>query len=132
MSQVRRIVMVGHCASDAWAIKIAVERAAPGVAIESVSSFEVLGKLDLSGCLLLINRVLPAGYPVSMGVDLIRRLGRDEHPPRMLLVSNLPDAQRQAEQAGALPGFGKDDLLSEKARDRIRAATGLPTAASSR
>ncbi|MDD4891986.1 MAG: hypothetical protein PHU85_18860 [Phycisphaerae bacterium] len=122
---IKRIVLVGHCAADAWMLKLASERAAPGLPVETVGDFKALEAIDLPSSLLLVNRVLSFGYPVSMGVDLIRQLHARPQPPRMLLISDQPDAQRQAEAAGAVPGFGKAELLTEKASRHLRSAAGI-------
>mgnify|MGYP006968446762 CR=1 FL=1 len=45
-----------------------------------------------------------------------------------MLISGYSDAQREAVKAGAVPGFGKDDLRSEVAAERIAAALGVEPA----
>jgi hypothetical protein len=39
-----------------------------------------------------------------------------------VLISNFPEAQVAAEEAGALPGFGKKDVRAESAERSIRSA----------
>jgi CheY-like chemotaxis protein len=58
----------------------------------------------------LVNRVLDADG--SSGLELIRALKAEEQlrDVPVLLVSNYEDAQAQAVQAGAVPGFGKAEL----------------------
>ena len=41
---------------------------------------------------------------------------------KMMLVSNYPDAQAEAIAAGALPGFGKRELGSERVTKLLREA----------
>jgi hypothetical protein len=41
-----------------------------------------------------------------------------------MLVSNLDDAQREAEEAGALPGFGKADLGTLSAVEKLAPVLG--------
>jgi CheY-like chemotaxis protein len=124
MPDIKQIVLVGHCAADAYMLEFAIDRAAPGTPVQSVGDMQTLDKLDLSACLLLINRVLSFSYPVTTGVELIAQLRSRPTPPAMMLISDSPDAQQSAEAAGACPGFGKSELMSEKAADRLRAALG--------
>ncbi len=42
-----------------------------------------------------------------------------------MLVSNYADAQKEAVEAGALPGFGKADLGDGQTHERLRNALGL-------
>jgi CheY-like chemotaxis protein len=125
MSKPRQIVLVGHCAADVFSLKLVIEQAAPGVTVQNVNDMRALEKLPLADCLLLVNRKLSWGFSVSDGVELIRQLRQRADAPAAMLISNLPDAQAQAEQAGALPGFGKAELAGEKARRRLQAALGL-------
>lgn len=70
--------------------------------------------------LLLVNRVLEPGFAEdSSGIALIRKLAALPNPPRMILVSNYEDAQAQAVEAGALPGFGKAQLGKPETRQRL-------------
>jgi CheY-like chemotaxis protein len=60
--------------------------------------------------LVLVNRVFDADG--SSGLELIRTLKADEalKAVPVMLVSNYDDAQAQAAEVGALPGFGKSAL----------------------
>jgi CheY-like chemotaxis protein len=71
--------------------------------------------------LILFNRVIDGGFDEPDGVGIIRRL-RKQHPGvKMMLVSNYPEAQAAAVAAGALPGFGKADIGTAKARTALEA-----------
>lgn len=120
-----QVVLVGHCAADVWSLKIVVEQAVPGVAVQSVNDMNAIDNLDLAGCLLLVNRTLPRAFPISDGVELIRKLKQRSPAPAAMLISNFPEAQAQAEEAGALPGFGKAELHTDKAKVRLRTALGV-------
>jgi DNA-binding response OmpR family regulator len=79
------------------------------VAAESVDqAMELLaaGGVDL----VLVNREL--AFEDSSGMDLIRRMKEAGNPTPVMLVSDKPDAQQQAEAAGAVHGFGKSQLES--------------------
>jgi DNA-binding NarL/FixJ family response regulator len=63
--------------------------------------------------------VLEIGFDDSDGVGLLRRV-KAEHPEQnVLMVSNFDETQREAQAAGALPGFGKREIGSDKVRQRI-------------
>lgn len=135
-----KVLLVGHCGPDAHMLAAAVRRAAPGADVQAANDPQGLAAALAGASLVLVNRVLDAGFGGS-GVDLIRSLanggaegsrleagvptGRTEAGVPALLISNYDDAQREAEDAGALPGFGKRDVMSDVARQRIRAALGL-------
>jgi two-component system, chemotaxis family, chemotaxis protein CheY len=70
--------------------------------------------------LVLVNRVLDANG--ASGLEFIRlrkNEGALKQPP-MMLVSNFEEAQREALQAGALPGFGKSALGQPAMLGRVR------------
>ncbi|MGB0767835.1 MAG: hypothetical protein ACPGYV_09000, partial [Phycisphaeraceae bacterium] len=43
----------------------------------------------------------------------------DASAARMMLISDYPEAQQAAVEAGALPGFGKSHIADAKTRQRI-------------
>ncbi len=64
------------------------------------------GEFDL----VLVNRIFDGDG--SKGIELIRAIKADPHLARtpVMLVSNYAEAQAEAKELGALPGFGKGDL----------------------
>lgn len=120
------VVLVGHCGPDSWMLKSVVGRALPGANIAFASDHAATIQAAASANLLLINRVLDGEFEDLSGIALIDTL-RDLPTRRaaLMLVSNLPDAQTQAEAAGAAPGFGKSNAGSPLAADRIRHAAKL-------
>ena len=124
MSNTSRIVLVGHCGFDSASIQRAASHAAPNATVTRVNDQSSLGKAATPDALLLINRVLDGSFSADDGIALIEQLAQS-HPdaaPRMMLISNYEDAQRDAVAAGALQGFGKADLGDDTATDRIRNA----------
>jgi DNA-binding NarL/FixJ family response regulator len=119
------VLLVGHCGFDSGGLERAVRSAAPDARVEGVNSRKALdAKLD-DASLLLINRQLDGSFGVPMGdhgdgVELIRELAASENAPPCVLISNFDDAQKAAEEAGALPGFGKKDVRAESAARSIR------------
>ncbi len=124
-----RVALVGHCGPDCWTLKSAVNWALPGAQILTIGDESTLtsslGTIDLA----LINRVLDGRFKGESGIALIRRLRADGAAAgiALMLVSNFEEAQRDAEAAGAVPGFGKSDANTEKAKRRMREAVAART-----
>jgi len=74
--------------------------------------------------LILFNRELGYGFEPDTGVEMIRALKQSHPDSRMMLVSNYPDAQAAAADAGALPGFGKREIGSPRVINLLRDAVG--------
>ncbi|MCL4220069.1 MAG: hypothetical protein KJZ65_01740 [Phycisphaerales bacterium] len=115
MSGEARVLLVGHCGPDAFMLRRAVKTALATDQIQLVNSARDLeahmGRADLA----LVNRVLEGDFESESGVELIRaRAGQGKM--RWMLVSNYADAQAQAEEAGALRGFGKSEVNTDKTR----------------
>lgn len=107
-----RILSVGQCSFDHRSIArhlgeaYGAEVTAADTKGQALTSLRA-GEFDL----VLVNRVLDGDG--SSGLDLIRAIKADPGVAGMpvMLVSNYEDAQAEAQDAGALPGFGKADLL---------------------
>jgi hypothetical protein len=125
---VRKVVLVGHCGFDGFGLTRAVKATLPGMAVESVHDAKGLQQHAGSDALLLINRVLDGRFATGSGNELIADLTARPDPPRLMLISNYPDAQARAEADGALPGFGKNELGGPGAADKLRAAAGADPA----
>lgn len=110
-----RILSVGNCSYDHGQLEQLladqdVELAAVDSADEALAA---AGHCQL----VLINRVFDRTG--ESGLELIPRL-REQHPDvPVMLISNYPDAQQAAEQAGALPGFGKSQLGDSSLATRL-------------
>lgn len=115
-------VLVGHCGPDSSFLRSAVASSAPGTKIVSADDQAGLDQILASGpALLLVNRVLDYGFATQEGVTLIAAYRR-QPKVRCMLISNFPEAQTAAEQAGALPGFGKRQIGTPLMRERIQQA----------
>ena len=119
-----RILLVGHCIPDAYAIRSALNSLVPEAQVEFVSREDDLATTAPSS-LLLINRALDGDFEAADGVELIRSLAGDAGHPRMMLITNFPDAQAAAQSAGALPGFSKREMYAAPTKARVRSALGL-------
>ena len=111
MQKAKRVLSVGQCFADHSGITRALRGVfgAETIAVDSArQALEQLRRETFS--LVLVNRVFDADG--SSGLELIRTLKADEQlrTVPVMLVSNYDDAQTQAVQAGAMPGFGKAAL----------------------
>lgn len=70
--------------------------------------------------LVLVNRLLDRDG--SSGLDVIAELHAAQPGLRLMLVSDYPEVQDEAVQAGALRGFGKAALETPETEALIRAA----------
>ena len=116
----KRVLSVGQCGADhggiSWAFRSLGAEVTP--AATQTEALELLGEGAFD--LVLVNRVFDADG--DSGVELIRRIKADEalRATPVLLVSNYADAQRQAVEAGAEPGFGKASLGRPEMLDKVR------------
>lgn len=122
---VKQIFLVGHCGADAMALQLAIKAAANDA--ESLQIRTAVhtddNVLNAGGdTLLLINRQLGNVLRRKTGVDLIAELKQREDAPRMMLISNYEDAQREAEAAGAYPGFGKSEIHKPETKAKLQTA----------
>jgi hypothetical protein len=124
MAQTKRIVLVGQCGIDAYKLQKTLEQVLGDRDIDIVESPQQDGLADVraADALWLVNRKLPAGdFSTDNGVELIRSEKKPDGP-KLMLISDLADAQSDAAQAGALPGFGKGQLFDPIVPERLNAA----------
>lgn len=121
------VLLVGHCGFDSGGLEWAVRSASPEARVESVNNRKALEPKLKEASLLLVNRQLDGSFGVPMGengdgVELVRELSASDDTPPCIVVSNFPEAQQAAVEAGALPGFGKKDVRGDAAVAAIRAS----------
>ena len=106
----KRVVIAGQCGVDGPWVEEFVNSLG-GVEACRVQDEEGLVSALEGGCdLILFNRELVGDFDEEEGVELMKRL-RGEYPGiKMMLVSDRSEAQREAEGAGAVKGFGKAEL----------------------
>lgn len=106
-------ILVGHCGPDMSMLKRTVAKAVPDAAIAVVDD-EASLEASLAGPVVaLVNRVLDGDFSDRSGIDVIRDLAASKRCVA-LLISNFPDAQAAAVQAGGHVGFGKKDLYASQ------------------
>ena len=119
----KTIALVGHCGPDSSFLRMAISGAVPGAKVLMADSeSELDGVLGQTPDLLLFNRVMESGFEERDGVALLKRVKEAKPGQKVLMVSNFAETQTAAEEAGALPGFGKRDVGSAKAKQRIAEA----------
>jgi len=127
----KRVLSVGQCSADQWSIERLVSGRFGAEVIPAHTTREALeylrqGLVDL----VLVNRVFDRDG--GSGLDLITRIKTDAglKAVPVMLVSNYEDAQTQAVERGALPGFGKAALSAPETLDRLGTILGeAPSAA---
>jgi hypothetical protein len=121
----KKVLLVGHCGPDSSFLKLAVKKADPSVRILSADDDGELSKAIADGVdLILFNRELDYGFDQTQGVEMIRMLKQSLPGTAMMLVSNYPESQQAAEQAGALTGFGKREIGSARVTELLQKALG--------
>ena len=117
----QRVLAVGNCNPDHAAIQRMVESGFVAVVERARTLAEARTALEQGRWnLVLVNRI--GEYDGAEGLDLVRHvqtLPEADRPP-IMLISNYPEAQRAAEQAGAVPGFGKAALGAPATLERLR------------
>src|SRR6266550_3331481 len=101
----KKVLLVGHCGPDSSYMRMTVRSAEPGTQVSAADDqAELRQALDAGGIdLILFNRELGYGFDEDQGVDVIRYLKLNYPTLKMMLVSNYPDAQTAAVEAGAIP-----------------------------
>jgi len=117
-----KVLSIGQCGIDGPAIRRRLESDL-AVKVDSADNLdEARQKLQAeSYSLVLVNRELHEDG--SSGIELIGKLSPTTDVP-VMLVSDKPDAQQQAQQQGAVPGFGKAALHDDATLELLRSAIG--------
>jgi two-component system chemotaxis response regulator CheY len=121
-----RVLSVGQCGFDHSSISRFLKQAIEAQVDPADSADEALQALRSDPSrydLVLVNRAFDRG---GSGLDLIRSMREDAKLAEVpvMLVSNHDDAQQQAVELGALPGFGKSDLGDSAVTKRLQDALG--------
>ena len=116
-----KVLSVGQCGCDHRTIASVFKDRLGADVVGASSLAEASRSLETSTFqLVLMNRLLDLDG--SSGLDCIRRIKANPTLSQtpVMLVSNYPDAQREAEELGALPGFGKSNLRSDEVLHRLK------------
>jgi hypothetical protein len=120
----KKVLLVGHCGPDSSYMRMVVRSADASAQVAMADDqAELRQALDGGGIdLILFNRELGYGFDEDQGVDVIRYLKMNYPSLKTMLVSNYPEAQAAAVEAGALAGFGKREIGSKRVVELLREA----------
>jgi hypothetical protein len=124
-ARVKHVVLVGHCSPDSSHLTMVLRAAVPSAKITRVVDDAGVERALKDGAdLLLVNRAMEHGYSEAIGTDYIRKLRTlpGAQNVKMMLISNYPDAQEAAVKEGALPGFGKSNLMTPETKRKLQDA----------
>jgi CheY-like chemotaxis protein len=113
----KKVLSAGQCNFDATQIRGLLEPL--GAKVEECSSAsECKERVKESRYdLILLNRIFDKTG--ESGTDLIETL-KTLSQSTIMLVSNYPEFQNQAQELGAVEGFGKQDIGSPEVQERLR------------
>lgn len=116
----KTVLDVGNCSPDHNAIKKMLV-ANYDVEVLRADQWADTQRILLSKAvdLILVNRKLDIDY--SDGMDILKSLKSDEATRQIpvMLVTNYPEHQQAAVEAGGVYGFGKLELDSPQTRERL-------------
>lgn len=121
----KRVLSVGQCVPDTNSLVRFLTSHFDVDVEESDVEVDTMEKLkDHSYDLVMINRKLDADY--SDGIQLIQKIKQSSEvkPCKLMLVSNFPEYQDEAVQAGAEYGFGKNDYRKPETVSRLKPHLG--------
>jgi CheY-like chemotaxis protein len=119
----KKVLSVGQCSMDHGSISRTLQGAFGADVTPAATADEALSLLRGGGYgLVLVNRVFDSDG--DSGLDFIRRVKAEAPAVPVMLVSNFADAQAQAVEAGALPGFGKAALSAPQTLARLKERLG--------
>jgi CheY-like chemotaxis protein len=116
----KRLLDVGNCVPDHTAIRSLVTSYFDVEVHQAHDAEDTLAQMrEQSFDLVLINRKLDRDY--SDGIEILRQIKADlqlaETP--VMLITNYPDHQQAAVEAGAEYGFGKLELSEPATREKL-------------
>jgi two-component system, chemotaxis family, chemotaxis protein CheY len=121
----KKVALVGHCGPDSSYLRMTVNQAIKGATVLMADDDRELDEVLSAGVdLILFNRQLEYGFTDRSGAAVIGKLRKIHPQVKMMLVSNYPEAQAEAVANGALPGFGKREIGSQKVVALLKEALG--------
>lgn len=121
----KHVLDVGNCVPDHAAVRRLIEgnfdaKLAQAHGLDDALALLRTGDIDL----VLVNRKLDRDY--SDGLEIIKRVKQEPELAGIpcMLITNYPEHQELARQAGAELGFGKTELNSPATRAKLQAILG--------
>ncbi|QGJ70000.1 Response regulator PleD [Planctomycetales bacterium 10988] len=124
----KKVLDVGQCDYDHANITAFINKFAEAEVVRTHGLEDSLSQLKSGDFdLVLINRKLDRDH--SDGMPILKAIKTDPELQdiKVMLVSNLADAQREAEAAGALPGFGKAEYHKPESAAKVKDALAEPS-----
>lgn len=117
----RRVLLVGHCAADTASLQrmlgshFSAKVDSAGTRREAIATAQ-----QFAFDLVLVNRILDRDG--SEGLEVIREWFATPAiaDTPLMLISNFESAQQEAVEAGAQPGFGKQQLHAPETLNLLR------------
>jgi two-component system chemotaxis response regulator CheY len=116
----KRVIDVGNCGPDHAAIRRLIESNFEARVVAADDLAGALAELDKSSAdLVLVNRKLDSDY--SDGMAIVKHLKSDARWSGIpvMLITNYPEYQVEAVAAGAMPGFGKQELRASETLEKL-------------
>jgi CheY-like chemotaxis protein len=117
----KRVLDVGQCNPDHSSIRHLLERSFAAQVVRTHEMTDTLQALrEQAYDLILINRKLDIDY--TDGMEILQKLKADPELSKIpvMLVTNFPEYQAAAVEAGAVPGFGKNELNQPETVEKLR------------
>jgi CheY-like chemotaxis protein len=121
----KKVLDVGQCQMDHGSLKWLIEDRFEAQVIQAHDAEQALAQLRAGAYdLVLVNRKLDAD--ATDGLEIIQAMKADPQLAAVpvMLVSNYPEVQRQAVEAGAEPGFGKSEMREPRTLARLEKFLG--------
>jgi CheY-like chemotaxis protein len=121
----RTVLDVGQCVPDHASIRRLLEKNFDVKVEQADSLSDTLTHLrEKPVALVLINRKLDIDY--SDGIEILKTIKADSRLAALpvMMITNYPEHQQAAVDAGGEPGFGKDSLHSPQTLERLRKFLG--------
>jgi DNA-binding response OmpR family regulator len=116
----KRVIDVGNCGPDHAAIRRLIEANFDARVFAADDLTSALAELDKSPAdLVLVNRKLDLDY--SDGMAIVQQLKSDARWSSIpvMLITNYPEYQAEAVAAGAVRGFGKQELRASETLEKL-------------
>lgn len=116
----KRVVDLGNCSYDHGQIRSLIGRICDAEVVQTHNLAETVAELEKHPAhLVLINRQLDADH--SDGIEVLKTLKADARFASIpiMIITNYPEFQAQAESAGAEPGFGKRQLQAPETAEKL-------------
>ena len=120
MTTSSRVLDIGNCSADHSFLNSLLAQEFNTQAEWAHDMEDALQQLDSQSFdLVLINRLMDRDG--SSGLEIVKKVveRREGERPAVMLISNYPEAQQAAVEAGAEVGYGKRDLHSEETREKL-------------